>query len=181
MNIKQIKIKFHINERIINNKYQIRKENIELLYKYKKEKLDKKYYEILNKISIDKEIENIANIKELNDLIYNTYNCYKNNYYNSKNINNLIMNFHKNNKYIRENIRKKLTENEYNIMLDSLYEIKKNVKAFENNNDNNKEMIKLYDDIKEKEKQFLILEKKLKVEYEKKIEKIKKENNLTKL
>jgi hypothetical protein len=66
-------------------------------------------------------------------------------------------------------------------MLDSLYEIKKNVKAFENNNDNNEEMIKLYDDIKEKEKQFLILEKKLKVEYEKKIEKIKKENNLTKL
>ena len=181
MDIKQIKIKFHINERIINNKYQIRKENIELLYKYKIEKLEKKYYEILNKISIDKEIENIANIKELNDLIYNTYNCYKNNYYNSKNINNLIMNFHKNNKYIRENIRKKLTENEYNIMLDSLYEIKKNVKVFENNNDNNEEMIKLYDDIKEKEKQFLILEKKLKVEYEKKIEKIKKENNLTKL
>ena len=189
--IKQIKNKYLINEKIINNKYQLRKENIEILYKYKMEQLEKKYKEILNKNSLDKEIENITNINKLNDLVYETYNSYKNNYYNSKNIINIIMHFHKNNKYIRENIKKKLSENEYNIMLNSLFEIKTAQNFFENNKENNKEIFELKKDIIENEKLKLILEQelsdmkikldKIKINYEKKIQKIKNENDISKL
>ena len=145
----------------IINKNKVRKENIEILYKYKMEQLEKKYKEILNKNSLDKEIENITNINKLNDLVYETYNSYKNNYYNSKNIINIIMHFHKNNKYIRENIKKKLSENEYNIMLNSLFEIKTSQNFFENNKENNKEIFELKKDIIENEKLKLILEQEL--------------------
>jgi hypothetical protein len=96
------------------------------------------------------------------------------------------MNFHKNNKYIRENIKNKLSENEYNIMVESLYEIETVQNFFENNKND-----ELNNNIIENEKQKLILEQKLidmkikldkmKINYEKKIEKIKKENDISKL
>jgi hypothetical protein len=47
----------------------------------------------INKNENNKIIGNMKNIKRLIEIIYNTYNIYKNNYYNSLNINKIIKNF----------------------------------------------------------------------------------------
>ena len=41
-------------------------------------------------------------MKRLSEIIYNTYNIYNNNYYNSININNIIINYYNNNICIKK-------------------------------------------------------------------------------
>ena len=77
----------------INKKYKIINEKEYIMNKYKKDKLDKKSKEKINDLIYDKKIENILNIKKLNEIIYNTYNKHNNNYYCSINIKNIILNY----------------------------------------------------------------------------------------
>ena len=104
------KIIFENNKKLINKKY----ENIEVFYK---EKFNKKNEILKKKFENEKKrIENtfkakIDNFKELlkiNDIIYNTYNTSKENYFHNINIINLLVNYYEKG----NNIMKEMKTNE---------------------------------------------------------------------
>ena len=172
--IKNLKEIFNKNEIIIDNKYQIKKEKLELYYKYKFLLYQNKCDDILRKVSFDKNIENLTNLKRLNELVYNTYNLYNNNYYNSKNINNIIISFHQNNIHFKSFIQNESSETDYVIILKSLFKnVKKEVNQ-RNINDENFDSNQYFSQLEDFEKQKLLLERKLN---EKIIEFKKKEND----
>ena len=84
----------NINE--INNKYKNINEYINIIYKHKIENLDNQYIKIIQKYNFNNKLEKMKNIKRLNEIIYNAYDIYKNNYYNAININNILMNYYNN-------------------------------------------------------------------------------------
>ena len=172
--IKNLKELFNKNEIIIDNKYQIKKEKLELYYKYKFLLYQNKCDDILRKVSFDKNIENLTNLKRLNELVYNTYNLYNNNYYNSKNINNIIISLHQNNIHFKSFIQNESSETDYEIILKSLFKnVKKEVNQ-RNINDENFDSNQYFSQLEDFEKQKLLLERKLN---EKIIEFKKKEND----
>ena len=172
--IKNLKELFNKNEIIIDNKYQIKKEKLELYYKYKFLLYQNKCDDILRKVSFDKNIENLTNLKRLNELVYNTYNLYNNNYYNSKNINNIIISLHQNNIHFKSFIQNESSETDYEIILKSLFKnVKKEVNQ-RNINDENFDSNQYFSQLEDNEKQKLLLERKLN---EKIIEFKKKEND----
>ena len=172
--IKNLKELFNKNEIIIDNKYQIKKEKLELYYKYKFLLYQNKCDDIFRKVSFDKNIENLTNLKRLNELVYNTYNLYNNNYYNSKNINNIIISLHQNNIHFKSFIQNESSETDYEIILKSLFKnVKKEVNQ-RNINDENFDSNQYFSQLEDNEKQKLLLERKLN---EKIIEFKKKEND----
>ena len=172
--IKNLKEIFNKNEIIIDNKYQIKKEKLELYYKYKFLLYQNKCDDILRKVSFDKNIENLTNLKRLNELVYNTYNLYKNNYYNSKNINNIIISLHQNNIHFKSFIQNESSETDYEIILKSLFKNVKKEVTQRNINDENFDSNQYFSQLEDFEKQKLLLERKLN---EKIIEFKKKEND----
>jgi hypothetical protein len=172
--IKNLKEIFNKNEIIIDNKYQIKKEKLELYYKYKFLLYQNKCDDILRKVSFDKNIENLTNLKRLNELIYNTYNLYNNNYYNSKNINNIIISLHQNNIHFKSFIQNESSETDYEIILKSLFKNVKKEVTQRNINDENFDSNQYFSQLEDFEKQKLLLEHKLN---EKVIEFKKKEND----
>ena len=177
--LKSIKHSYIQNEIKINSKYQLKHEEIEVFYKNKIERMENKCNEIIDKISFEKKIEELTNMKRINKLIYNTYNLYNNNYYNSKNINNIIMNFHKNNENIKNDIQLITPQNDYEIMVKLSYEKHKHKKPTDNgennnDNDNNQDiLVELENALIESDKQKLLLEHKLK-EIKNEFDKMKK-------
>ena len=101
--LKERKEKYEEENKEINNKYKLKKEKEKLIYGNKINKLFKKYNE---------KIENMNNIKLINEIIYNTYNSHNNNYYNCVNINNILVNYYKN-EYIKNIIIKLKFNNNY--------------------------------------------------------------------
>ena len=172
--IKNLKELFNKNEIIIDNKYQIKKEKLELYYKYKFLLYQNKCDDILRKVSFDKNIENLTNLKRLNELVYNTYNLYNNNYYNSKNINNIIISLHQNNIHFKSFIQNESSETDYEIILKSLFKNVKKEVTQRNINDENFVPNQYFSQLEDFEKQKLLLERKLN---EKIIEFKKKEND----
>jgi hypothetical protein len=172
--IKNLKELFNKNEIIIDNKYQIKKEKLELYYKYKFLLYQNKCDDILRKVSFDKNIENLTNLKRLNELVYNTYNLYNNNYYNSKNINNIIISLHQNNIHFKSFIQNESSETDYEIILKSLFKNVKKEVTQRNINDENFDSNQYFSQLEDFEKQKLLLERKLN---EKIIEFKKKEND----
>ena len=114
--IRQRKIKYQTDYYRINNKYKLLYERECIVNKFRLEKLDKKFKEKINNFQFDIKIENINNINIINELVYNTYKRYRNNYYNSININNILINYSKND-YINNNIMKKTLKNKYEDIL----------------------------------------------------------------
>ena len=172
--IKNLKELFNKNEIIIDNKYQIKKEKLELYYKYKFLLYQNKCDDILRKVSFDKNIENLTNLKRLNELVYNTYNLYNNNIYNSKNINNIIISLHQNNIHFKSFIQNESSETDYEIILKSLFKNVKKEVTQRNINDENFDPNQYFSQLEDFEKQKLLLERKLN---EKIIEFKKKEND----
>ena len=172
--IKNLKELFNKNEIKIDNKYQIKKEKLELYYKYKFLLYQNKCDDILRKVSFDKNIENLTNLKRLNELVYNTYNLYNNNYYNSKNINNIIISLHQNNIHFKSFIQNESSETDYEIILKSLFKNVKKEVTQRNINDENFDSNQYFSQLEDFEKQKLLLERKLN---EKIIEFKKKEND----
>jgi len=101
----------------IYNKYKIMEEKEHIIHKLKSEELDKKYHDIINNLTYDTKIENMTNTKKINEIIYNTYNSYNDNYYNSININKILLTY-LTNEHINSDIMK-------NILKDKYEEIKK--------------------------------------------------------
>ena len=110
--IKERENKYKEDEDIINNKYKKMEEKEYNIHKLKLEELEKKYNDIINNLTYDKEIENMANTKKINEVIYNTYNSYNDNYYNSLNINKIILSYFSKKK-IKNEIMKKVLNNNY--------------------------------------------------------------------
>ena len=92
----KIKEKFDKESKIITQKYK-------LLEQYNKNNLDTKITSLtenykkevyIKTISLNEQINHFLEIVKLNELVYNTYNKYKENYYFNKNIINLLINYY---------------------------------------------------------------------------------------
>ena len=106
------KIKYENDCKYINNKYKLRKEKEYIVHNFKIEEINNKYSSEIINTEYDRKINDINNIKFLTEIVYNAYNKNNNNYYNSININNLIVSYYTND-YIRNNIMKKVLQNNY--------------------------------------------------------------------
>ena len=89
--MKLIKNKYKKNIKEIKNKYKIKNEYNNYFFNTKIENLDNKYYKIMQKYQFNEKLEHINYLKKLNEIIYNTFDTYKNNYYNIININNILI------------------------------------------------------------------------------------------
>jgi len=161
--LKERENKYKKDEDKINNKYKIKKEKENILHKLKMDELSKKYKDIIDNLKFDEKIENMINIKKINEVVYNTYNSYNDNYYNSMNINNILLSYFKND-YIKNKIMKRVLNNKYEDILKII---------FKRRDEENKINIK-----KEKEENEKVIEKeknKIKEEYEKRIKEINEE------
>jgi len=119
------------NEKIIV-KFKLIYEKLKAEFELKKKKLNENCELTKLNLGFMDKIKNNENMLKLNEIIYNTYDNYKNNYYNSMSINNLLLYYNKNteinnkmremlgnkydiiinirNKKFNEDIQKKLTE-----------------------------------------------------------------------
>ena len=139
----KIKLRTYIyktNIKEINNKYILRKEKINIKCQNKIEKLDEKYTKIIQKYEYDKKINNIKNLNRLNEIIYNAYDLYNKNYYNSMNFNNILINHLKNKKFSNNNLN----------MLDDEYQ---NIISIKNENENIENIMNIFE---EKLKKFIL-------------------------
>ena len=110
--IKERKNQYKKDEDNINNFYKLREEKEYIIHKIKIEEIDKKYNDSINNLTYDKTIERMVNTKKINEVIYNTYNLYNNNYYNSVNINNIMLSY-LTNEHIKNKIMKKILNNKF--------------------------------------------------------------------
>ena len=125
--IKNIKNKYENEIKLRKNKYErdiietIHKFNLisqkyYIIHEYKLKELNGKYTTKLNNLKYDIKIENIMNIKKIKEIIFNTYNKYSNNYYNSLNVNNILL-CYMDNDYVKNNLMKKILNNNYEAIL----------------------------------------------------------------
>ena len=94
--IKNIKSKYKIKNNKIKNKYKVIKKKEHIIYNFQIDKLNKNHDEEIRKLEYDSKIEKMENIKKLNEIIYNTYFSYQNNYYNNINLNTLLLSYFEN-------------------------------------------------------------------------------------
>ena len=146
---------YELNHNKIINDYRLKNDKINILINNKIEKLDEKYIQIINKYGYNDKIEKMKEINRLNEIIYNTYNIYSNNYYNSININNIIIN-HCNSKIYSKN--------------DLIIENANNILIAKNENGTKKDLINKYENVI----------KQIKLDYENKLNEIKKEFSILK-
>ena len=155
-----------INE--INNKYKLKNNKENIVYEFKIETLDKEYNEKIKNFKYDIKIEDMTNLKKINEIVYNTYNVCNDNYYNSVNINNILLSYYKN-EYIKNKIMKRILNNNYEEILkiilkkreeDKKINIRKeekekiNLKIEEIKKEYNKKIKEYENKIKEKEEIF---------------------------
>ena len=100
-NIKD-KYENEINE--ITNKYKIIEDNDKNIYEKELLDLNDKYKRKIKRYNYDEYLENADYLKRLFEIIYNTFNTYENNYYNSININNILLSIFNNKTYINNDL-----------------------------------------------------------------------------
>jgi hypothetical protein len=98
------------------NKYNLISQKYYIIHEYQLKELNREYTDKLDNLKYDLKIENIMNIKKINEIIFNAYNKYSNNYYNSLNINNILLSY-MNNDYVKNNLLKKILNNNYETIL----------------------------------------------------------------
>ena len=91
------------NEKIIS-KFKLIYEKLEAEFELKKKKLNENCDLTKQNLGFMDKIKNNENMLALNEIIYNTYDNYKNNYYNSMTINNLLL-YYNNNTDINNKMR----------------------------------------------------------------------------
>jgi hypothetical protein len=163
--IKERENKYKKDEAKINNKYKEIEEKERIIHKLKIEELDKKYHDIINNLTYDKTIEKMTNTKKINEVIYNTYNLYNDNYYNSININKILLSYFSND-HIKNKIMKKILNNKYDEIIKITLK-KRDEENIRKEKDESEKKI-------EKEKIDLKINE-IKEEYEKKLKEIKEE------
>ena len=145
---------------ILSNIKYLKDEKLFFETKLKILKLENNYKEAIKSLEFKIKIENNENMIELNEIIYNTYNNYSNNYYNSMSINSLLL-YYSNNRDINEKMRIVLG-NRY----DRIINIRKKkfnediqIKLEEELNKVKEENIKLGNKLSKLEKKILLEEK----------------------
>ena len=134
--------------------------------------LHEKYNEEIERLGYDKKIENLNSIVKFNEIVYNTYNAYKQNYYNCINLNNLLINYYKN-ENIKNNVIKRILKDDYDKVSKLILERKD---KYENENDKENEKGKENDKIKTLEMENMKLKEQM-ADFEflkKKLEEIEK-------
>ena len=135
-----------VNE--IKSKYKTKNGYDDIQYKIDMENLNKKYEKIIKKFNFYKKIENMNQIRRLNEIIFNTYNMYNNNYFNSININAILINNYKTKIYFN----------------DGLIDIYKNINKIKNVKEKQKEKVNKKinnNELREKNKKKVINVKKI--------------------
>ena len=94
--IKITKKKYKDKNNKVNNKYKLKVENEIINYNLKIEKLNMINKNKIESYQFDSKIEKSNSIIKVNENIFNIYNSYNNNYYNSININNILVSYTKN-------------------------------------------------------------------------------------
>ena len=87
----------------IKNKYKLMNEKERIKTGIKIRELEMKYVNEINKYDFEKAIEKYQQMLKINKMIFNVYNNYNNNYYNSLNINSLLK-YYISSPYINDNI-----------------------------------------------------------------------------
>ena len=108
--LKDRKCEYIKDENKIENKYKEKEKEEYIIHSIKIEELYKKYNNQIEQLEYDKKIENLENVKKLSEIVYNTYNKYNNNYFNSININNILLIYYKD-EYLRNIIMKNISKN----------------------------------------------------------------------
>ena len=163
--IKERENKYKKDEDKINNKYKVIAEKERVIHKLKIEELNKKYHDIINNLTYDKTIEKMTNTKKINEVIFNTYNLYNDNYYNSININQILLSYFSND-HIKNKIMKKILNNKYEEIIKITLK-KRDEENIRKEKDENEKKI-------EKEKKDLKINE-IKEEYEKQLKELKEE------
>jgi hypothetical protein len=109
----------------IYNKYKLIAEAYIINYNNKIKELINYYEKEMDKYKFEKKVENYDNKMKINIMIYDIYNNYNNNYYNSININSLLLYYIKND-YINNKIMKIKLKEKYNDIVDIIYNRKGN-------------------------------------------------------
>ena len=106
------KIEYEKNNTKINNEYKEKNKKNEIILASKINKLHQKYTEEVERLGYAKKIENLNSIVKFNEIVYHTYLFYNHNYYNCINLNNLIINYYKN-ENIKNNVIKRILKDDY--------------------------------------------------------------------
>ena len=95
--------------------------------------MNKIYLNKIKSYKFENKIENYDNMLKINEIIFNIYNTYNNNYYNAVNINNLLL-YYIDNKYINDKIMRNILRDNYDKII--------NIIKQKNNEDNKLNKIK---------------------------------------
>ena len=96
----------------INNKYKEMNQKNKIILNSKIKELYQKYNEQIERLAYDKKIEILNSFVKFNEIVYNTYISYNQNYYNCINLNNLLINYY-NNENIKNNVIKRILKDDY--------------------------------------------------------------------
>ena len=116
--IKKAKIKYMGKNNKINNKFKSKNDEAKIKCDLQIERLKALYNNKINNFQFDSKIEKLEGLIKLNEKVFNTYKQYKDNYFNSININNLLVNYTKNKS--NNEILKKTFGKGYNILIKAL-------------------------------------------------------------
>ena len=140
--IKLRKLKYSNEIEEINNKYKLEEEKINQNFKDIINELNKIYEEDIKNLKHNEIIENMNNLKQIIELISNTYNAYNNNYFNALNINSVLSTYMEND-HIKNEIMKKISKDKYEQVYNKIKQKNINQKNIGNKNLNlNREKLK---------------------------------------
>jgi hypothetical protein len=108
----------------INNSYKLINEKDIIKHKSIIEKMNQKCIEVIQNLKYDDLIENAEYTWKINEVVINTYNSCNDNYYNSININNLLLSNCKD-EYIKNKLMKNILKDKYQEILDLILTKKK--------------------------------------------------------
>ena len=126
-NLEKLKLDYKLIYNKINNDFKLKEEKIFYFFEKKKENLIKAMKKFTDEIESEKtKINNITNIKELNEIVYNTYNEYPKNIFNAINISQAIINCYDENLDIKKKVINKIIKNNN----DKIFSISRKVNYF---------------------------------------------------
>ena len=108
----------------INSRYKLINEKDVIKHKSNIKRMERKYNEVIKNLKYDALIENADYTMKINEVVYNTYNNYNDNYYNSININNLLLSNCKD-EYIKTKLMKNILKDKYEEILELILTKKK--------------------------------------------------------
>ena len=120
----QRKNKYQKEINIINNRYKLINEKDIIKHKSNIEQMEQKYIKVIQNLKYDELIENADYTLKINEVVYNTYNNFNDNYYNSININNLLLSNCKD-EYIKNKLMKNILKDKYDEILELILTKKK--------------------------------------------------------